>query len=60
MKNRCEELHQLCLSKEDRQKVLDITKYLVLAQNTVVPAILQKNQSEGNIKTLAGYIVSEG
>jgi len=35
-----------CLSKEDRQKVLDVTKYLVLAQNTVVPAILQKKQPE--------------
>jgi len=35
-----------CLSKENRQKVLDVTKYLVLTQNTFVPAILQNKQSE--------------
>jgi len=35
-----------CLSKENRQKVLDVTKYLALTQNTVVPAILQKSQSD--------------
>jgi len=34
------------LSKEDRLKVLNVTKYLVLTQNTLVPAMLQQNQPE--------------
>jgi len=35
-----------CLSEENRRKVLDVTKYLALTQNTVVPAILQQNQPD--------------
>jgi hypothetical protein len=32
------------LSEENKKRVLDMTKFLVLTQNSIVPAILQKKQ----------------
>jgi len=35
-----------CLTGKNKEKVLDMTKFLVLTQNTIVPAILQERQPE--------------
>ena len=36
-----------CLTEENKEKILDMTKYLVFTQNTIVPAILQRKEAEG-------------
>jgi len=37
----------LALSPENRRKVVEMTKFLVLAQETIVPAMLARPEREG-------------
>ena len=42
------------LSEENKKKVLDMTKFLVLTQNTIVPAMLQTGEQEAQRQFRAG------